>query len=139
MRSWIATGNNLLNAHDIKEGMKHAGGIKNTKVAVAEIIPGAGIRADREYYDLLFCPVTGCTATFKSNIELDVHIATDLHTFADDETRTTNDIARIHLTKILRSTSTRSRSQSEAILQHQNTTAYDPSTSFHYRFLSTCG
>ena len=43
MRSWIGTGNNLLNAHDIKEGMEHAGGIKHTKVAVAEIIPGAGI------------------------------------------------------------------------------------------------
>ena len=44
MRSWVATGNNLLNAHDIKEGMEHAGGIKNVKVAVAEIIPDAGMR-----------------------------------------------------------------------------------------------
>ena len=43
MRSWVATGNNLLNAHDIKEGMEHAGGIKNVKVAEAEIIPGAGM------------------------------------------------------------------------------------------------
>ena len=44
MRSWVATGTNLLNAQDIKEGMEHAGGIKNLKVAVAEIIPGAGMR-----------------------------------------------------------------------------------------------
>lgn len=43
MRSWIAIGNNLLNAHDIKEGMEYLGGVKNTKVAVAEIVPGAGI------------------------------------------------------------------------------------------------
>jgi len=43
MRSWIATGNNLLNAHDIKEGMQYAGGIKNTKIAVAEIIQGGGM------------------------------------------------------------------------------------------------
>ena len=43
MRSWIATGNNLLNGHDIKEGMEHAGGLQNTKVAVAEIISGAGM------------------------------------------------------------------------------------------------
>ena len=43
MRSWVAAGNNLLNAHDIKEGMEHAGGMKNVKVAVAEIIPGAGM------------------------------------------------------------------------------------------------
>jgi hypothetical protein len=43
MRSWIAAGNDLLNAHDIKEGMQYAGGIKNTQIAVAEIIPGAGM------------------------------------------------------------------------------------------------
>ena len=43
MRSWIAPRNNLLHAHDIKEGMEHAVGIKNTKIAVAEIIPGAGM------------------------------------------------------------------------------------------------
>ncbi|CAF3371623.1 unnamed protein product [Rotaria sp. Silwood2] len=34
MRSWEATGNDLLNAIDIKEGMEYAGGIKNTKIAV---------------------------------------------------------------------------------------------------------
>ena len=42
MRSWLATGNNLLNGQDIKEGMEYAGGVKNTKVAVAEIISGEG-------------------------------------------------------------------------------------------------
>ena len=43
MRTWMATGNDLKNAIDIKEGMKYAGGIKNTKVAVAEIISDTGI------------------------------------------------------------------------------------------------
>ena len=38
MRSWVAIGNDLLSAIDIKEGMKYAGGIKNTKVAVVEIV-----------------------------------------------------------------------------------------------------
>lgn len=42
MRSWISTGNDLMNANDIKEGMEYAGGTKNTKVAVAEIVPGMG-------------------------------------------------------------------------------------------------
>lgn len=42
MRSWIATGNDLLNAHDINEGMQYAGGVKNTKIATAEVITGAG-------------------------------------------------------------------------------------------------
>ncbi|CAF3292691.1 unnamed protein product [Rotaria sp. Silwood2] len=44
MRSWIAIGNDLLNAHDIKEGMEYAGGIKNLNIAVAEVIPDAGTR-----------------------------------------------------------------------------------------------
>lgn len=44
MRSWVATGNDLLNAIDIKEGMEYADGIKNNKVAVAEIIPGSGMQ-----------------------------------------------------------------------------------------------
>ena len=42
MRSWAATGNDLLNAIDIKEGMEYAGGIKNTNIAVVEIVPGYG-------------------------------------------------------------------------------------------------
>ena len=44
IRSWIAPENDLMNAHDIKEGMEHAGGIMNNRIAVAEIIPGAGMQ-----------------------------------------------------------------------------------------------
>ena len=42
MRSWVSNGNDLLNANDIKEDMEYAGGVKNTKIAVAEIIPDTG-------------------------------------------------------------------------------------------------
>ena len=42
MRSWASKGNDLLSANDIKEGMEYAGGVKNTKIAVAEIMSGAG-------------------------------------------------------------------------------------------------
>ena len=42
MRSWAASGNDILNANDIKEGMEYAGGVKNTKIGVAEIMSGAG-------------------------------------------------------------------------------------------------
>ena len=42
MRSWVANDNELLGTIDIKEGMEYAGGIKNTKVAVVEIVPGEG-------------------------------------------------------------------------------------------------
>ncbi|CAF4870407.1 unnamed protein product [Rotaria socialis] len=40
--SWISNGNDLLSANDIKESMEYAGGIKNTKITVAEIISGMG-------------------------------------------------------------------------------------------------
>ena len=42
MRSWVARGNDILNANDIKEGMEYAGGVKNTKIGVAEIMSEAG-------------------------------------------------------------------------------------------------
>ena len=45
MRTWMATGNDLKNAIDIKEGMEYADGIKNTKVAVAETIPDTYIQS----------------------------------------------------------------------------------------------
>ena len=52
MRSWAATGNDLLNGIDIKEGMEYAGGIKNTKVTVAEIVPDQGRYIIMEEYSI---------------------------------------------------------------------------------------
>ena len=43
MKSWINSGNDLCNAVDIKEGMEYAGGVKNTKIGVAEILPNTGM------------------------------------------------------------------------------------------------
>ena len=45
MHSWIAASNDLENAIDVKEGVEYASGIKNTKVAAAEIIPDTGIQS----------------------------------------------------------------------------------------------
>jgi hypothetical protein len=96
-------------------------------------------RTDRQYHDLSLCPVSGCTSTFESNIELNAHIAANQHTIPDEVPRTANDIARIQLTELLRSTSTRSHTEVEAILQHQDAVIFDVSTSFHHQFFSTCG
>ena len=46
---------------------------------VSELNSVRNRRADRKYYDLSLCPVTGCTASFESNIELDTHIAANQH------------------------------------------------------------
>ena len=45
MCSWITAGNDLKNAIDIEEGMEYVGGIKTTKVAVAEVISDIGIQS----------------------------------------------------------------------------------------------
>ncbi|CAF1229890.1 unnamed protein product [Didymodactylos carnosus] len=37
LRAWSSNGNDIQNAVDIKEGMEYAGGIKDTKIAVAQI------------------------------------------------------------------------------------------------------
>ena len=50
-------------------------------------------RIDRQYHDLSLCPVNGCTATFEPRIELDAHIAANLHTIPNEVPRTANDIA----------------------------------------------
>ena len=42
MRSWAASGNDILNTNDIKEGMEYARVVKNTKIGVAEIMSGDG-------------------------------------------------------------------------------------------------
>ena len=42
MRSWTARGNDILNANDINKGTEYAGGVKNTKIGVAEIMSGDG-------------------------------------------------------------------------------------------------
>ena len=57
----------------------------------------------------------------------------------DDVPRTANNIARIQLTELTRSTSTRARGDIEGILQHQDATTYDLSMSFHHQFFSNCG
>ena len=43
MRLWISSDNDLCNATDIKEGMEYAGGVKNTRIGVAEVVPDIGM------------------------------------------------------------------------------------------------
>ena len=96
-------------------------------------------RIDRQYHDLSLCPVNGCTATFESRIELDEHISANLHTIPNEVPRTADDIARVHLREILRSTLVRSRKETDAIREYQDSTTDDISMSFHKQFFLTCG
>jgi hypothetical protein len=92
---------------------------------------------ERRYYDLVLCPVNGCTSTFESDTELNAHIASNSHTIPDQVPRTANDVARIHLTEILRTT--RSRTRAKATFQQQHNSGYDLSTSYCHEFFSACG
>ena len=96
-------------------------------------------RADRKYFDLSICRVTGCTATFESSIELDVHIAANQPDILNEHPRTANDITRAHLTDILRSTSMRSSTETRAIVQQQDISSSDLSLSVHYKYFSSSG
>ena len=67
MRSLVSSRNDLLNANDIQEGMEYAGGVKNTKIAVAEIVPGMGkYYSICSNYALTFFFFTGCLG--KTNV-----------------------------------------------------------------------
>ena len=70
---------------------------------------------------------------------MDTHIAANQHQVPFETRRTANDIARTHLTDILRSTSTQSRTEARMILQHQDTASYDLSLSSHYEPFSSPG
>jgi len=92
---------------------------------------------DRRYYDLVLCPVNGCTSTFESDADLHEHIASNSHTIPEQVPRTANDVARMHLTEMVRTT--RSGTKAKAAQQQQHNSSYDLSTSFHYEFFANCG
>jgi hypothetical protein len=96
-------------------------------------------RADRKYHDLSLCSVSGCTAAFESSIELDAHIAANQHHIPRETPRTANDIARLHLNEVLRSTSVQSSRETRTILQQQTNSSNDLSQSAHYKSFSSSG
>ena len=100
---------------------------------------GNRARTDRTHHNLLFCPVSGCTATFELSTELDSHIAADLHTTAQNEARTANDTARLHLTEILQTTSVNAQEQTMIILQNQYNSSVDLTRSNFYQRFSSVG
>jgi hypothetical protein len=83
--------------------------------------------------------VSGCTATFESNTELELHIATNLHQVQQNQPRTANDIARLHLTELIRTTSIDTQEQARSIFHSQETSYVDLTTSGHYERFSSVG
>lgn len=87
----------------------------------------------------MFCPASGCTATFELSTELDSHIAANLHIKAQNEARTANDTARLHLTQILQTTSMDAQKKTMTILQNQHISSVDLAMSKFYQRFSSLG
>ena len=100
---------------------------------------GNRARTERKHYNILFCPVSSCTATFKLSTELDSHIAAGLHRTAQNEGRTANDTARLHLTQILQTTSVEAQEQTMSIYQNQHNSSVDLTKSNFYQRFSSLG
>ena len=94
-------------------------------------------RNDRKHHFLILCPVTDCMASFESNPDLDLHIAANLHNVSDKQRLTANDVARMHLTELIRTTNADSQQQATPIFNSQDISHVDLTKSTHYeRFLS---
>ena len=78
-------------------------------------------------------------ATFESSAELESHIAANLNNIQQNARRTTNDIARLPLTEIIRTTSIDKQEQTKNIIQSQNTPHIDFSKSACYKSFASAG
>ena len=83
--------------------------------------------------------MSSCTATFESSTELESHIAGNLHNIQQNARRTTNDIARLHLTEIIRTISIDTQEQTKNITQNQNVLHVDFSKSVYYKSFASVG
>ena len=96
-------------------------------------------RKDCVHHQLLMCPVNGCTTTFESEENLDVHIAANLHKIPSEDPRTSNDIARLHLIETVRSTNLKSLHDVKRIKRGQTSSTNVTNGSQHYQYFSSVG
>ena len=96
-------------------------------------------REDRKHHFLTLCPVSGCTASFESEADLESHIAANLQDVQQNKRRTANDIARLHLTELIRTTSIDTREHTKSIISSQNIPHADLTKSEHCEKFSSLG
>ena len=96
-------------------------------------------REDRIHNFLSSCFVSGCTATFETSEELELHIAANLHNIEPNTQRATNDIARGYLTEIIRTTKIDTQERTKDTIQSQNVLHADFSKSAYYKSFTSVG
>ena len=87
----------------------------------------------------MLCPVNDCTASFESNADLESHIAANLHNVPDKQRRTANDIARLHLTELIRTTTIDLQQQATSIFHIQGMLHVDLTKSVQYERFASAG
>lgn len=80
-----------------------------------------------------------CTATFESNADLESHIAANLHNVPQNPHQTANDIARLHLTELIRKTSVETQEQVRSIFHSQDKPFTDITKSTYCEKFSSVG
>lgn len=83
--------------------------------------------------------MSDCMASFESNSDMESHIAANLRNVPDKQRRTANDVARMHLTELIRTTSIDSQQQTTSIFQSQDMLHADLTKSAHYEKFSSAG
>ena len=68
-----------------------------------------------------------------------MHIEANLHNIQRNARRTTNDIARLHLTEIIHTASIDTQEQTKTIIQSQNVSHIDFSKSAYYKSFASAG
>ena len=78
-------------------------------------------------------------ASFESNSDLGSHAASNFINVPDKQRRTANDVARMHLTELIRTTSIDSQQQATLIFNGQSMSHIDLTNSAHYETFSSAG
>ena len=94
-------------------------------------------RNDRKHHILILCPVTDCMASFGSYSDLNPHIVANLHNIPDKQRLTVNDVARMHLTEVIRTTNIDSQQRAISIFNSQDISHVDLTKSTHYERFSS--
>ena len=78
-------------------------------------------------------------AAFESSTDLESHIAANLHDVQRNQRRTSNDIARLHLTELIRTTNIDAQQPATSIFHSQDMSQVDLTKSAHYENFSSVG
>ncbi|CAF3729679.1 unnamed protein product [Rotaria socialis] len=85
------------------------------------------------------CHLSGCSSTFEFSAELDSHISANLHKVPPPNSRTSNDMVRLHLIEAVRSINTQTNRATDRVRKQNDIIDGDVSNSVHAQHISSAG